>query len=316
MSSEDSKQWSSKPFVAYDGGDGQGGSPAELLVIKGAGTVSKIDNKGKTAQVNMKVEGRKYDITGWINTDEEAFQIASEAYKTGDTIQFRSEIQRKPAEPRETPIAELRELNGRPDSATALEHTRKLMVGFAPLGQPLVLAAQHRSLPQNDPSTGESVPATANTPNPSYSSYAQAEASDIESKPWLGVNNDGSLNAGSYAINAETTMYFVIRSRFPEASEESIREASSELLHAVDKMQVGIYRGSLKKPNRFYDSHLMGRKIVQELLAGDIRVEDAEHHVRNEFIDDKDKRHAWFKIIVKQAFSIWEWALEDYKSTI
>lgn len=315
MDNQESTTWSTKPFISYDGGDGHGGAPAEVLVIKGAGTISKIIDKGRTANVWVKVEKLQYDIQGWINTDEQAYKIASEAYKSGDIIQFRSEIQRKPAEPRSKTMAELREVNGRPDMAMGKEHTRKLMVGFAPLGEDMVLTGQHLSLPARDPS-GDALPASAETEMP-HDAQFHADAGDIESKPWLGVNNDGSINTGSYAINAETTMYFVIRNKFPQANEEEVRIAASELLRAVDTMQVNIYHGVLKNPNRFYDSHLMGRKIVQDTITADHRVDDKEtNEARPEFIDDKDKRHAWFKDIVKRAYSIWEWSVEDYKSTL
>ena len=304
--------WSSKPFVAFDGGTSEGGAPAECLVTKGVATVEKIDNRGKTAEVFLNVEKLKRPIRGWINTYEKAFTIVENAYKSGGMVQFRHEIQRKADVDRSAHIKDLRsDADGNPSIEAAKYNTKKLFVGFGDVNGELVLTDQHATSPKNDSNgSGDSIPADSPNAITASPSVSTTPSGDMEAKPWVGVNGDGSVNAGSYAITASVDVYFALHKAFLNASEDSVRDSAIEFMKLIDFMQVRIYggdKGTLKgSPNRFYSSHLMGRRIIIELL-------DGSHDVD---IEDKDKRRAWERSVAESAFSIWEWAIRDYHDTI
>lgn len=316
MAEEEVSQYSVKPFIAYDGGDGHGGPPAEVLVSKGVGVVAKIDNQGRSSKVEVSVEGRKYNIGGYINSDDPAIEIAKESLKTGDPIQFRRETQRKTGKPRNLSMDELRgvdENNRKGDAETAKENIKNLMVGFGRVGEPLVLSSQHLTDPAKDATTS-SVPADSALAVTAEEEQRSSRASqgDIESRPWFGTNNDGSINAGSYAINGAATMFFAVEERFPKADPADVARTASSLMNKVDIMQLAVYGASKDSggvlkghPNRFSSSHTLGRRIMQDVIARDTD--------ENADISDREKGGKWENHIASKALKVWKYAMEDYE---
>lgn len=321
MAEEEVSQYSVKPFIAYDGGDGHGGPPAEVLVSKGVGVVTTIEDQGRSSKIEVSVEGRKYNIGGYINSDDPAIEIAKESLKTGIPVQFRRETQRKSGKPRTLSMDELRGVdanNRKGSSETAKENVKNLMVGFGRVGEDLVLSGQHLTDPAKDASAS-SVPADSALAMTAEEEQKSARVSqgDIESRPWFGTNNDGSINAGSYAVNGAATMFFAVAERFPNADDADVARTASSLMEKVDIMQLAVYgygknsKGALKgRPNRFSSSHTLGRRIVQDVIS-----EDSSKDVdisKAADISNKENANKWENRIASRALRIWKYAIEDY----
>lgn len=307
MADENVMQWSAAPFVAYDGGDGKGGPPAQVSIRKGVGTIVSLGDASKrSAQVTMQVEGRKFDFKGWVNVDDKVFSIARKHYENNTPVQFRIETQRKQGKDRGIPIHKLQE-----DDAKS--NVKSILVGLGEPGGELTLSREHLTDPKLDVEDG-GVAADSDLAVAARTTQRQemAENGDIESRPWLGTNNDGSINAGSYAINGGIAMYFAVRDRFPEASDEDVASLSEELLSKVDIMQLAVYGfvpgksgGVLKgHPNRFCNSHALGRKTVEEVLARDHGDVD---------ISDEKVRGKWLNSVAKRALAVWRSSLSGYE---
>ena len=163
------KMYSARPFVGLAGPDNEG-FRQEVLVKKGVGQVVCIENRGKTAQVEIQIPGLEYNIKGWINTDTDAFRIAEEQYENGNApIQWRLEQQRKAKNdkgdpiPKETPIYELlgKDENGHGGRMDlAKNNSRKLLVGVGkPDGE--MFFSQELTDPAEDPQYGAGRPSSA-----------------------------------------------------------------------------------------------------------------------------------------------------------
>lgn len=307
--------WSVAPFVSYDGGDGKGGAPAEVSVSKGVAIVKEIDNRGRSANVHLSIPGKlKRDITGWINTDDPAFAIAEQHYKTGDPVAFRQESQRKKDVDRSIPISELRK-----NQDIARDNTIKLFVGFGEPDGEIVLSGQHMTSPLQDPGSNSSISADSATAasRPTQQSRQNYAPANGEARPWIGKNNDGKINPGSYGVAYAPTMYFFLLDNFPEADDATLRSTASELLRIADVLQVKMYRNlgsSISMPNRLENSHLVARKLIQSIIehmsAMGLHVIDAQG------LSDSAQRSVWKKDIAKSALSLWEWSVSDYEGTL
>lgn len=301
--------WSCKPFISHDGGD-ENGVKAEVLVLKGVGFIDKIEGGDRSKKIEVKVDGLKRPIVGYINTDDPAFEIAENAHNTGEAIEFRHETQRKRGVDRKASMKSLRtDEHGNPSAPIAAENTIKLFVGFGEPGKTLTLSGQHLTDPAQDNSGGDAIAAdSANAVIENTGFNMPANTGEFENKPWFGTNPDGSVNPGSYAVSCMPKMYFSLLKKFPDATDDTLKTTTEEFVKLADMMQVRIYDGKLEAPNRFYNSHLTARTILLEL----IETSDAG----NVDINDENSRKTWEKTVAGPAYKLWKWAIADYDEFI
>lgn len=312
--------WSTRPFISYDGGTSEGDAPAEVLVTKGVGKIKDIEEDDVRATIQLKIEGLKYGVNGKINLNDPAYEFVKQAYDNGELVQFRQEIQRKPNVDRSTPIQDLRK-----DAESARDNTRKLFVGFGYPDADLILSKQHQTDPNDDNKykkgaahalAADASNAVENNDNNTGFNPDYGNSGDIESKPWIGLNYDGTVNPGSYAVSCMPKMYFALKKKFKDsedANDELIRKTTEEIVKLADRMQVMVYggkNGKLTNPNRFYNSHLVARSILLEII------ESEDTDVSNVNISDDTSRSDWEKTITKEAYGIWKWAINNYADFI
>lgn len=310
-------EWSCKPFIAMDGGDGHGGAPAEVMVTKGVGHVKEIENKGRSAEIAISIQGLKYPIKGFINTDDPAFRIAQDAYDRGELVQFRHEISRKKGVDRSKTMAELRNdpNTGRPSQDIARENTKKLFVGFGSVGDEITLSSQHLTSPALDNASSDGVAADSSDavkPMPSTAAFSMPQGGEPEARPWIGLNADGGVNPGSYAVSCMPRMFFAMLDRFPNESDETLRGFVEDIVRMADAMQVRVYKdccnGGLKEANRFVNSHQVARQIMLDVIEHDLfELPDAS---------DAASVKQWEGKIARYSIDLWKWAIESYKATI
>lgn len=310
-------EWSCKPFVAMDGGDGHGGAPAEVIVTKGVGHVKEIENKGRSAAVTITVQTLKFPINGNINTDDPAFKIVEDAYDRGEPVQFRHEISRKKGIDRSKTMAELRTdpKTGKPSQDIARENTKKLFVGFGAIGDEITLSRQHLTSPASDNSASDGIAADSDDavkPMPSTAAFTMPQGGELESRPWIGLNGDGGVNPGSYAVSCMPKMFFAMLERFPDESDETLRRFVEDIVRMADAMQVRVYKdccnGGLKEANRFVNSHQVARQIMLDVIEHDLfGLPDTS---------DATSVKQWEGKIARYSIDLWKWAIENYKATI
>lgn len=307
------EEWTCKPFIALDGGDGKGGAPAEVRVTKGVGKVFDLDEGPRSTKVTIKVKDRKYMINGYINSDDPALDIAKDAFDSRTPIQFRLEQQRKPGIDRSKSFHDLiTGADGQPSQDLAKANTIKLFVGFGKPDGDIVLSTQHVTLPANDgQSSAGAVAADADNATVVSTGFTPSDNyGDVESKPWIGVNHNGAVNPGSYAVSCMPKMFFMIKRQNPDITDEIAKRTTEELVGIADRMQVQVYggkNGTLGRANRFYNSHQVARQIILDII-------DTEGIPEN--IGDDNVRTEWEKYIAKRAYQLWRWAIDNYQSVI
>jgi hypothetical protein len=264
-------------FTSYDGAD-EDGVRAEVHVQRGTGEVKDITphENGKVAQIQIRTEGLKFAQKAWINTETPQYKVIQEAYENRTPIEYRIESQRKLKNdttkqpiPRDTPIAELRS-----STEIARENTKTLLVGVN--GELTDEAVTH---PKEDPSQAGRRPA----PDPDVAKAAAANTqvapaqhqvqqhrggAAVEEPPYKEYNTDGSLNLGSYAVQAAVGAELFVRKALiasgVEASDDDIVRYASISLAIADKIQA--YVTGKKSADRMATSHARVRSLVYDVI--------------------------------------------------
>ena len=255
-------------FVSHDGPDANG-VRAEVYVQKGTGTIISIKPGATnvTAQVAVKNENPKvkYPIMGWVPVSDPIYPLIQEAFDAQAPIEYRFESQRKNSEPRVTPIRPLRET-----TELAREHTTPIFAGIN--GQ---LSSEAVTNPSEDPAPGgriRAVDAPAPAPAPAVQpaqnqnqNYSQGNGYVAEEPPFKEFNSDGSINYGSYAIQAAVGAESLVRRLLAnrDTSAETVAHYAIVLLAIADKVQS---YATNKKPSRMSGSHTRVRGIVYDTV--------------------------------------------------
>jgi hypothetical protein len=272
-------------FVSQDGPDAQG-VRAEVHVQKGTGTIISIKpgTANVTAQVAVKNENPKvkFPIMGWVPINDPIYPLIQEAFDSQTPIEYRFESQRKPNEPRDTPIAELRATVD-----AAREHTTPIFAGIN--GQ---LSSEAVTNPAEDPAPGGRIRAV-DTPAPvvqqqpaqqnqqqqqqQYSQGNQGNGYVAEEPPFKEYNSDGSVNYGSYAIQAAVGAESLVRRLLADrdTSVDTIAHYATVLLAIADKVQSYVTN---KKPSRMSQSHTRVRGIVYDTVENFFPIPDNHEH--------------------------------------
>jgi hypothetical protein len=259
-------------FVSHDGPDAQG-VRAEVYVQKGTGMILSIKPGATnvTAQVAVKNENPKvkFPLMGWVPVNDPIYPLIQEAFDAQTPIEYRFESQRKNSEPRDTPITELRETMDK-----AREHTTPIFAGIN--GQ---LSSEAVTNPAEDPAPGGRIravdtptPAPAAAPAPAAQPAQQYQNQNpqgngyvAEEPPFKEFNSDGSINYGSYAIQAAVGAESLVRRLLADrdASAETVAHYAIVLLAIADKVQS---YATNKKPSRMSGSHTRVRGIVYDTV--------------------------------------------------
>ncbi len=319
------KMYSARPFVGLAGPDSEG-FRQEVLVKKGVGQVVGIENRGKTAQVEIQIPNLEYNIKGWINTDTEAFRIAEEQYENGNApVQWRLEQQRKAKDdkgnpiPKETPIYELlgKDENGHGGRMDlAKNNSRKLLVGVGkPDGE--MFFSQELTDPAEDPQYGAGRPSSARvnkTPTASpqtagaVGGTAMAGPSNDVETAFVAVNADGYANPGSYGVQAPIDLYFWLKGKesdgtAPELGEKRTQTLASALLGAAGEIQQDLYEG-----NTTVDREVASFKLIVETIQKTV---DTLVPLTENDIVNRQSVQEWVDSVSNRAENIVKWGLHD-----
>ena len=272
-------------FVSHDGPDANG-VRAEVWVEKGVGKIVNITvPKGVNARLEIKTEGFDHPQFGWTRTDDPLYPKIVEAYESKADIQYRIESQRKRDIDRSLPIGPLRE-----DMALAKKNTNKI---FAALnGEKTIEAVTSLS---EDPAPNGRIPAAeapaaapAAAPAPEAQAPAQNNGSSAprrnlqveEEPPWAEYNSDGSVNFGSYSMQAAVGAELFVRKQLmangEQPSADRVLNVAISLLEISDKLQA-YFTGKVKARKK--GSHTRVRSIVYDTVENffPIPVPDANH---------------------------------------
>lgn len=253
-------------FVSFDGADANG-VRAEVYVQKGTGTIVSIKpgTANVAAQVAVKHENPKvkYPIMGWVPIADPIYPLIQEAFDSQTPIEYRFESQRKINEPRDTPIAPMRETTD-----LAREHTTPIFAGIN--GK---LSSEAVTNVSEDPAPGGRIravdapaPAPAvQQPTQNQNQYSQGNGNITEEPPFKETNSDGSTNYGSYAIQAAVGAESLVRRMLVDrnASSDTVAHYAIVLLAIADKVQSYVTN---KKPSRMAGSHTRVRGIVYDTV--------------------------------------------------
>lgn len=325
------KLYSARPFIAYAGPD-PNGYRQEVLVNKGVGNVVGIDDRGKTAQIEIDVPQLEHHLKGWINTDTDAFRTAQEQFNNGQLpVAFRIEHQRRKANtktkapiPVETPIYELmgadKDGNNK-DMQVTNANTRKLMVAIGlPDGE--LHFSQELTDPAEDPQFGQTQatsarvnktstvnnPNTVNTNNSNVIMTA-GPSNEFEATPSTALNPDGNANPGSYSVNAPIDLYFWLIELEADGVVPALPDARRRILA---KSLLG---GAAIIQSRLYDDELpiVDREVgsFKTIINTMKKVIKDIHPFTEEDISSKEAMKGWVVSIENSTIDIVDWAIKN-----
>lgn len=293
-------------FVSHDGED-ENGVRAEVYVQRGTGKIHRIDpsEKGNVAQVEIKTDGLRFAQKAWVKIDSEVYKIAQKAYDAGEDVEYRIESQRKPGEDRSTPIEEFRK-----DSAVAQKSTKSILAGLN--GKLSDEAVTH---PSEDKGAGGRIPAQPRnnaapaTPAPQQGTtqHRPNSRSATEAPPYARMNDDGTLNAGSYGVQAAVGVEGFVRNNLlacgwdPEAEgfEQEVFGYSMALLDIADTIQKYCTK---KDSSRMATSHTRVRAVM---------FDSVEHFLKFSLIkEEKETRESWYKKVGSMTLKRFQMVLE------
>lgn len=320
-----------RPFVSHAGPDGNG-YRAEVLVTKGVAQVTDIKEHGDTAQVTLTCPERNFPISGWINTDTEAFRLAKKALEAGSKpVAFRIETQRRlknkntGAEIKpETPIYEL--MGGDSEGhnknmATTNANTRKLLVAVGKPNQEMFYS-QDLTNPAEDPNSYanrstsarsmKTPPTAGNGAFPAGTHQAHA-GGFVEVQQWFGQNPTGEVNPGSYGVETELDFYFwALELNAKKAlglNETRARILANALAGIAEKLQVSVYDGRLDNADRNIGSFTRVRWILKKAMEVDPNL-SAENFKTQKTTND------YLSGLSVHALELWRWAIENYAKSL
>lgn len=270
-------------FVTHDGPD-ENGVRAEVWVEKGVGKIVNLTvPKGVNARLEIKTEGFDHPQYGWTRTDDPLYPKIVEAYESKADIQYRIESQRKREIDRSLPIAPLRE-----DMALAKKNTNKI---FAALNGEHTLEAV--TDPAEDPAPNGRISAIGKAPaaapaetpqapqqNNNGSSAPRRNLEVEEEPPWAEFNSDGTVNFGSYSMQAAVGAELFVRKQLTANGEQPdfnrVLSVAVSLLEIADKLQA-YFTGKTRARKK--GSHTRVRSVVYDTVENfyPIPATDANH---------------------------------------
>lgn len=125
-------------FVSHDG-DG-----TEVYVATARAKVTDIEERTSSANVKLTASYLQHPLNGWLNLNEEAYEILRKAKEDGTEVEVRIEAQRKPKIDKSIPIQEIR------DSKTAKTDIIKKIACVNG-----VFTSEALTNPEDDPDTGK-----------------------------------------------------------------------------------------------------------------------------------------------------------------
>jgi hypothetical protein len=329
--------YSARPFISHAGPNGDG-VREEVLVTKGCGLITGIlKQTDESASVGVHVPTLQSDLSGWINKIDkktgkptEAFEVIQEAIKTGDPVYYRIEHQRRPytyvhgqkgkGEPIDpkTPIYELMgaDKDGKNKQMNLVGQTTKKLLVAVGFDEDDLKYSQALTDPREDPG-GNSGPTSA-IGNPSIGNDTargtKSPGSYTEVQPWFGLNPNGAVNPGSYAVDALIDYYFWVRSYAGEhgmtdLDNKRMKILASNLVILTDNLQIDVYRGGLEAPDRNIGSYREARDIVKKVATIVKPLSDVD-------VSSIESIKTWIDDVHKVSLEIWQWAIEDYARAV
>lgn len=267
-------------FTSYDGPDDEG-VRAEVHVQRGIGEVKDINphENGKVAQIQIRTEGLKFAQKAWINMDTPQFKAVQEAYDNRGTIEYRIESQRKlkndstkEAIARTLPIGELRAT-----TEIARDNTKTLLVGVngelteEAVTHPKEDPSQAGRRPAADPDIAKAATAASNAQSApaTQGNASRGGGSNLtEEPPFKEFNSDGTVNLGSYAVQAAVGAELFVRkaltARNAAVSEDDVVHYASISLAIADKIQAYVTKKG--RADRMATSHTRVRAFVYDVI--------------------------------------------------
>lgn len=305
------KTYSAWPFVALDGPD-DNDFRAEVHVTKGLARGSDIEieesKNGNAYNVSFAVDNNKHGVSAWVPKEDPVSKKLDDL-QDDDLVEFRVERRRRKGVDRKTPIKELITLQKAGDSISKSLVAVKFERDDEWTYSPLIVTN-----PKEDPSDDNGLhSAFGMDVEPKKSEKKSGNfTSSFEAPPYRAINNDGSVNLGSSAVQAAISFYaFVLdetrKSDLVEYSSEEARRLSRILISIANRAQVEVYDGELERPDMDLGSSVRARAIVFDVVR--------YHYPITEELKEDSVAKTWARNVTDMVVELWKWSADIVKST-
>lgn len=312
--SEETKTYSSHPFISHDGLD-ENGIRAEVRVVTGYGNIKDIEPSanGKASNVIFSVENTKYLLKGWAPEDSDVMKKVHKAQENNEPIYFRIETRRKDHVDRSLPmdtVAPKKDMNAARDNifkslaAVKLKDDEEWTISkhaLTRLEEDPRQGGAHSAYDYSiDELRGSSKPVADNRSGSRHS---------IESTPFFTRNNDGEINPGSTAVAVPLNLYNFVAEwnrthENVDFSEKQLIALTKAMLLTANRLQKDIYNGKLEEPDLALGSHTRARALVFDVTRNFFPITE-------ETVADKKSLQNWADEVYNKALSMWKWSIEE-----
>lgn len=312
--SEETKTYSSHPFISHDGPD-ENGIRAEVRVVTGYGNIKNIEPSanGKASNVVFSVDNTRFDLKGWAPEDSDVMKKVHEAHDNNEPIHFRIETRRKDHVDRSLPmdtVAPKKDMNAARDNifkslaAVKLEDDDEWTISKHALTRleedPRTSGAHSAYDHSIDELRGSSKAATENRGGSRHS---------IESTPFFTRNNNGKVNPGSTAVAVPLNLYNFVSEwnrthEDVDFSEKQLITITKAMLLTANRLQKDIYDGELEEPDLSLGSHTRARALIFDVIRNFFPITE-------ETVADKKSLQSWVDEVHQKALSMWKWSIDE-----
>ena len=259
-----------------------------------SGKVVGVDDINGNKNVQVAVEGEKYQHSGYISGNEPAAQVLIEAHEKGVPVIVRFERKRKKNADIHTSIMELTK-----DMNTAKENAVRTTVGVYDVNkQAWILTSEAQSSPDEDPESVETGIRSVNY-NPD----------DFFSAPKSSSNNAAPAVTGNREHNSKVdnmvTLYFFLKEKAnttdAEVTDEQLEEFTKVLVTACDFVQTTVYK--MQAPVYSAYSYTRTRFLL-------FNFEEHDVHLTKEHFASIDSMKDWAREFIQIGGQLWTWAMQ------
>lgn len=265
-----------------------------VKVSVAAAMVKSIDENNGNANVVFSVEGAKYTLSGYVNTQETAFKIIEEAYEKKVPVAVRLERKRKK---HVAPDRDINEITV--DMNIARENITKTFVGVYDYHtEKWILTREAQSNPdEDDPSILSGLNSVNVNIDNFFSNPAQPNNGPIVSNANKELENKE---------NALMNMYFFVieqaREQKVKLDNPTAKAMAVKLLEIANYLQVQMFE--LEAPVYSAYSHTRARYVVFKVVEVFAKIND------NTIKD----LNSWSKKVAVGSKQIWEWSRNESSS--
>lgn len=314
----DIQTFSRRPWINLDMID-ENGVRAEVQVNSGVGTIEKIEKTDRAAKVSFSCNNLKFPVSGGLPCSSPLLAVIEKAAAEGQPVEYRIEKVRKGNIDRTIPFNELFEKGNALAAKDSIFKNLVAVRTFNENGEPnaWVFSSAIKTRMEEDPVDGAHVSAydvpmevftgkkNAGSHNPPRSNNRR---NSIEPPSYIDRCDDGSVNPGSRLVAAYTnTLAYVQeynRTHDNFIEDGQCRSLAKILVAMINKLQVKIYGGKLKKADMSLESYTRARAIVYETIR-------QSYVITPDIVSDLAKTKEWGNRVIEESLDVWRWAIES-----